>query len=123
MQIKNPSDTIPLLKGIASKKQEHFGIIMLDCGHNVITKKDLFIGGTARSLVDPKVVFWELCRKNASAFIVYHNHPGGNESPSSEDIDTTKCLKNAGEILGIRLLDHVIVTKYSYKSLLESNLI
>lgn len=123
MQIKNPSDTIPFNKGIASKKQEHVGIIMLDCGHNVITKKDLFIGGTSRSLVDTKIVFWELCRKNASAFIVYHNHPCGNESPSSEDITMTKCLQNAGEILGIQLLDHVIVTKYSYKSFRESNLI
>ena len=123
MQIRNPSDTIPLLKGIASKKQEHFGIVMLDCGYNVIAKKDLFIGGASRSLVDTKVVFWELCKKNASAFIVYHNHPSGNENPSDESIKTTDSLKKAGEILGIQLLDHVIVTKYCYKSFLESGLL
>lgn len=123
MQINSPQDTLELLKGYRFKKQEHFGIICLDSGFNVLSKKVLFKGGSSSSLVDTKVLFWEVCKKNSCAIIVFHNHPSGNVRPSEEDIPTTKTIEKSCKILGISFLDHVIVGKHRHYSFKEHDLI
>ena len=123
MQIRDVTDAVMLLKAYEYKKQEYFGIICLDSGRNVICKKTLFKGGSSRSIVDLKVVYWEACKKNACAIIVFHNHPSGNVRPSDEDIETTRLIEQASKIMGIQLLDHVIVGKHHYYSFKEHDMI
>ena len=121
-KIHNPRDSVALLKSISKKRQEHFGIICLDGGMNVISKKVLFIGGESKALIDEKIIFWEACTKKATAIILFHNHPSGTDEPSFFDIDTTKKIEKACEVLGLHCLDHIIITKHSYFSFLEHNL-
>ena len=121
--LTSPWETVRLLKGYANRKQEHFGIILLDAGRKVIEKKVLFVGGSARCPVDVKVVFWEACKKEASGIILFHNHPNGNSGPSKLDLETTEAIAHGSEILGIELLDHIIVSERDYFSFLEHNLI
>ena len=119
MTVKNSSDVVELLKSYRFKKQEHFGIICLDSGYNVISKKVLFKGGVDGALVYKNILYWEMCKKSASAIIIFHNHPGGNVLPSKEDIATTQDIENGCNLLGISLLDHVIVSKHRYYSFKE----
>ena len=123
LKIKMPTDCLGLLSTYKNKRQEHFGIICLDSGNNVIGKKVLFIGGVSRAIADTKVVLWTALTKKSSAVILFHNHPSGNTSPSREDIETTDTLKRALKLCGVCLLDHIIIGKYSYFSFNEHRLI
>lgn len=121
--VGSPSDALVLLREYARKKTEHFGIIALDSGRRVIEVRTLFIGCVSSCNIDIKVIFWELCRKNATAFIVYHNHPCGDSTPSSHDLDVTMKIKAAADVMQIKLLDHVIMAEYGHFSFLEHDLI
>ena len=123
IKIKQPSDCLELLKAYERKHQEHFGIICLDGGYNVLAKKVLFVGGTSRALVDTKIVLWTALEKKSTAVILFHNHPSGDTTPSIEDMETTEHLRKALSICGMKLLDHMIIGKYSYFSFLERDLI
>lgn len=112
--VKRPEHVLPMLNAFTRKKQEHFGVIFLNSGNEIIAKKVLFIGCTNHINVDIKVLFWEACRKNASSMIIFHNHPGGSLEPSMEDIELTDRINKACDIKGIRLLDHIIVSKYGH---------
>lgn len=118
-RITNPSDIISMLGIYAKKRQEHFGVICLDSAHKVISRKVLFIGGVSNTTVDAKVLYWELLKKKASAFIVFHNHPSGYTEPSTYDVKTTETLIKGSELLGLQLLDHVIIGKHDYYSFHE----
>lgn len=106
---------------IGDKKQEYFYCIYLDNGKKIINEKLLFIGTANYSLVHPREIFKEAYLLGATAIICVHNHPGGNPLPSSQDYDVTNNLIEAGKILGIKLLDHVIICKNNYYSFLENN--
>lgn len=121
VKIRSPYDCISLLMKYTRYHQEHFGIIALDGGRNVIAVKTMFVGSSTDAWVSVREIFWELCRKRATSFICFHNHPSGNEEPSLDDIETTKKLKEVSEIIGIQLLDHIIVTKYCYFSFTEND--
>ena len=121
--IKHPEDVVPIITKYAKFRQEHFGIICLDSERKVISEKCLFIGSEHKSLIDTKMLFWYALSKKASMIIVYHNHPSGGNSPSVYDVETTENLNKACKIVGVQLLDHVIITKYSYFSFLEHNLV
>lgn len=123
MMIYNPDNAIPLLMGYTRYRQEHFGIICLDGSHKVLSRKCLFIGSDCKCMIDIKILFWEACSKKAAAIILFHNHPTGNTNPSAEDIKSTRKIAEACKIMGIQLLDHIIVSKYSYFSFLEHNLL
>ena len=120
IKIKSPTDAVPLLTKYTHKKTEHFGVICLNSDYKVISQKLLFMGSVNSCTVDPKIIFWEACRKNATAVIVFHNHPSGNERPSPDDIRTTEKLRDCGDIMEIQLLDHIIVTNNTYYSFLEN---
>lgn len=123
MTIRSASDALALLAGYRFKRQEHFGVICLDSGYNVIAQKVLFKGGSSVCNVDLKVLFWEVCKKNACAVIIFHNHPSGNVQPSDYDIKTTSYINKGCNTLGIQLLDHVIIGKFQYFSFKEYNMI
>lgn len=103
-----------------NKKQECFYCIYLDSNKVVISEKLLFIGTLDHSLVHPREVFKEAISVSSSSIICIHNHPSGNVLPSRNDIDITKRLIEIGEMLGIRVIDHVIIGSEKYYSFLEN---
>ena len=105
------------------KKQEYFYCIYLDTNKVVIKEKLLFIGTLDYSVVHPREVFKEAYMLSASAIICLHNHPSNNLKPSRDDIEITKRLIEIGNILDIKVLDHLIIGHNTYFSFLENNLI
>jgi len=89
--------------------QELFFLLLLNRANNVLGWIKLSSGGTSGTVVDPKMVFTLALQTNASSIILSHNHPSGNIKPSQSDIDLTKNINNAGRLLEIKLLDHVII--------------
>lgn len=106
---------------IGNKKQEYFYCVYLDINKKIINEKLLFIGTINYSLVHPREIFKEAYLLGASAIICVHNHPSGNPIPSRQDYDITETLVNAGKILGVKVVDHIIVCKNNYYSFLENN--
>lgn len=111
--IKTPRDLLPLLKDYAEKKQEHFLTITLDGSRRVINIHLTFIGTLNYAPLHPREVFAAACTDHAASIIVAHNHPSGTMMPSDEDKLVTKRLREAGFMMGIELLDHIIFTKGS----------
>lgn len=108
--INTEDDVLPLLTDIRFKKQEHFVVLTLDGANRLIEKRVVTIGTLNASLVHPREVFADAITDRAAGIVVAHNHPGGSLEPSGPDRVVTKRLKAAGELLGIKLLDHIIVT-------------
>ena len=108
---------------LKNKKQEYFYCIYLDNAKKIIKEKLLFIGTINYSIVHPREVFKEAYLLSASAIICIHNHPSNNLDPSRDDIEITKRLKEIGNILDIKVLDHIIIGTNSYFSFLENDLI
>lgn len=101
-------------------RREQFIVLLLD-GKNRITRKvTISEGSLNQSIVHPREVFVQAVRESAAAVIFVHNHPSGDPAPSREDREITRRLKEAGEILGIKVLDHVIIGDGSYFSFVES---
>jgi len=115
--IDSPEKAVELLADIRDKKQEYFVCLTLDGANRLIAKRVISIGTLTASLVHPREVFADAIADRAASIIVAHNHPSGDLRPSSADMMVTERLKQAGELLGISLVDHIILTKYSYKSI------
>lgn len=123
-KIFHPADATPHIAAkIMNKKTEQFVVVTLDGAHRVIKSHIVSIGTVNKTIVHPREVFLPAIKDMAVAIIVGHNHPSGNKEQSHEDIEVAKRLKSAGEIIGIQVLDHIIVTKYGYNSFLENNLL
>ncbi len=105
------------------QKQEYFYVIYLDNKKRVIENKLLFKGTLNQSIVHPREVFKSACILSASSIICVHNHPSGNVEPSKEDINLTKRLSEIGILMGIKVVDHLIISDDKYFSFLENNLI
>ncbi len=100
------------------KKKEIFRVVLLNTKNVIIGAKDISEGSLNSSIVHPREVFLEAIKKSANKIILLHNHPSGDPGPSSEDISITRRLINAGQIIGIEVLDHVIIGDgniYSFK--------
>ncbi len=120
--IASPKDAYSEIKHFADRDQEQFIVIILNGAHEVIQSQIVTIGLVNRTLVHCREVFSIPIEKRATAIIIAHNHPSGNLTPSDEDIEVTKKLRLAGEILGIRVLDHLIITPTNYFSFLENQM-
>lgn len=118
-KIRNPADILPVVTHYADRKQEHFLAISLNGAHEVVGTHVVSVGLVNRTLVHPREVFAEALVERAAAVVCAHNHPSGNVEPSSEDMEITDRLKKAGDVLGVRLLDHVIFSGRGYYSFLE----
>ena len=112
--IDSPEKAVEQLSDIRDKKQEHFVVMTLDGANRLIAKRIITIGTLNASLVHPREVFADAITDRAASIIVAHNHPSGSTEPSRADIDLTNRLKEAGKILGISVLDHLIITKSDY---------
>jgi len=108
-----------LAEGVASWDRERFLVLALDGRHRGIGLEEVAVGTATACLVHPREVFKALLLANAVAFALIHNHPSGDPSPSREDREITRRLKDAGELMGIRLLDHVVVTADAFYSFRE----
>ena len=119
----SPQDVWNQLKDIRDNKKEHFVIFFLDARNQEIKREIISVGSLNANLVHPREVFEPAVRHLAAQVIVAHNHPAGDPSPSQEDLDITKQLVDAGKILGIDVIDHIIVTKDRFLSFKERHLI
>ncbi len=119
-KIHQPKDVANLfMEEMKNFKEEHLRIVMLNTKNVVIAVKDASIGSLNSSIVHPREIFAEAIKKSSASIVVCHNHPSGDPTPSSEDIQVTQRLKECGKILGIDLLDHIIIGNGIYVSLKE----
>ena len=115
--IDSPEKAVEQLADIRDKKQEYFVCLTLDGANRLIAKRIITIGTLTSSLVHPREVFADSLTDRAASIIVAHNHPSGSLIPSDADVQVTERLQEAGELLGIKLIDHIIVAKESFKSI------
>lgn len=122
-QIRSPQDCHRALENIfnlSNSPQEKFVMIALDVKNNIAGAFTVHIGTTNASIVHPKDVFQRAILTNASSIIIAHNHPSGDPTPSPEDIEVTRRLCEAGALLGVEILDHIIIgDNHAYYSLKE----
>lgn len=104
-------------------QKEHFRIILLDTKNQIIGTEEISVGTLNASIVHPRDVFKVAIKKNSNAIILIHNHPSGDPTPSREDINVTTRLIESGNILGIKVLDHIVIGDKRFVSLKERNLI
>ncbi len=119
-KIAAAADVWNLLKHEIPKEQEAFYVICVDIRSGLLCPSMMIALGSVHSVeVHPREVFREAIRKAAAAIIVAHNHPSHDPTPSPEDIELTKRLRAVGELVGIPVIDHVILTQDTFKSIAE----
>ena len=122
--VDHPSQLIKWLTSeMMDKSQEHFLVVYLDVQNKIISYKTLFIGTLDRSIIHPREIFKEAVGLSAAKIIAVHNHPSGALKASPQDIEVTNILVEAGIMMGIPLLDHIIVTNHGYTSLRQKLLV
>jgi DNA repair protein RadC len=120
-RLRTPSDLAAyLLPQYGAVAVEQFGIVMLDTKHRVIRIKILSRGSVDTTIVHPREVFREAASASAAAIVLFHNHPSGDPTPSGDDILLTARLVQAGGVMGIDVVDHLILADQRYYSLAES---
>ena len=116
-RIREPEDALPYIQHIADKKQEYFLCLTLNGAGEVIQTRVVTVGLLDSSQVHPREVFADAIADRAAAVVLAHNHPSGLLEPTPADLQVTRQLVEAGRILGIEVLDHLIVTKQGFVSL------
>jgi DNA repair protein RadC len=119
----SPQDVWSELKDMREHKKEHLVIFYLDVRNQEIKREVISVGTLNASLIHPREVFEPAVQNLAAQLIIAHNHPAGNLSPSQEDVKITKQLVEAGRVLGIELMDHIIVGKEGFFSFKQQRLI
>ncbi|KMT60847.1 hypothetical protein X560_0538 [Listeria fleischmannii 1991] len=120
--VKSPSDAVSIVKPeLRFLYQEHFHCVFLNIKNQIIHRETVFIGSLNMSVVHPREVFRIALRVSAASLICFHNHPSGDPTPSKEDIKVTKRLAASGELLGVRLLDHIIIAQNKHLSMREKS--
>lgn len=117
------ADILPLLKDITTQRQEHFIVLSVDSGRRLITKRVVFIGTISTVIAHPREIYAGAIADMAAGIVVAHNHPSGDPTPSKQDITTTQQLVAAGQILGVNLYDHIIVTERRHYSFAANGMI
>lgn len=123
VKVKSAADVFPLIRHYAERKQEHFICVSLNGAHEVMTTRVVTIGLLNSTQIHPREVFADPIAERAASVIIAHNHPSGNLTPSEPDLKATRELVNAGKLLGIKVLDHVIFSRNSFLSFQEEGLI
>ncbi len=121
--IKNAKDISKLfIPEMGALEKEYFKGVYLDTQKRIIKEENIFVGSLNESIVHPREIFKIALDENAAAIILLHNHPSGNPNPSDSDIEITKEIVKAGNLLGIEVLDHIIIGGRKYVSLKEKKL-
>jgi DNA repair protein RadC len=105
------------------KKKEYFNILLLNTKNHVISREEISVGSLSASIVHPREIFNIPLRKSAASVILFHNHPSGDPAPSQEDLEVTRRLVDAGNLLGISVRDHIIIGDGCFFSFRERGLI
>ncbi|MCQ2240263.1 RadC family protein [Treponema sp.] len=121
--IKHPKDILQYVKQYSLEPAEHFITITTNGAHEILSTKVVSVGTVSKALIHPREVFADAVAEHASGIICCHNHPCNQCYPSKADIESTRQLQRASQILGISFLDHLIVTRDSYFSFLEHDLL
>ncbi|MCF7926468.1 MAG: DNA repair protein RadC [Candidatus Izimaplasma sp.] len=123
-KLLSPKDIFHFLKNqLEFKMQEHFIVLYLNTKGGLIKKKTLFIGSLNQSLVHPREIFKHAVLTSSASLILVHNHPSGDPTPSTNDIDITKLIKKNADMMNIKLLDHVIIGRNRFVSFKEKGLL
>lgn len=123
-RVTSPNDVASMLYGeMGTFNQEVLKLIILNTKNEIIKIKDVFKGSLNSSLIHPREIFNEAIRNSAASIIICHNHPSGDPTPSDEDIKVTIRLKECGEIIGIKLIDHIVIGRNIYVSLKEKGIL
>ncbi len=121
--VKTPEEVVSLVRGkLKGKKKEHFLALLLDTRNQLIKMAEISIGSLDTSIVHPREVFKEAISASAASVIFVHNHPSGDPQASEDDLKLTKRLVQAGEIIGIDVLDHIIIGDTNFLSLKREGL-
>ncbi|MEQ8175779.1 MAG: DNA repair protein RadC [Syntrophomonadaceae bacterium] len=122
--IKSPEDVKNIvLEEMRYYDREHFRVLYLDRKGGLICMEDVSVGGLHSSLVHPREVYKTAIKRSAASIILVHNHPSGDPEPSKEDIEVSRMLIEAGHLMGIEVLDHLIIGENNYTSLKSRGLI
>jgi len=123
IQVRSPADAANLLMGEMSMlEQEHLRVMLLDTRNRVLAVPTIYVGSLNTSVIRVSELFREAIRRNAAAVIVAHNHPSGDPTPSPEDVAVTRNIIQAGQMLDIEVLDHVVIGQQRFVSLKERGL-
>ncbi|WP_075035078.1 RadC family protein [Halobacillus dabanensis] len=118
--IRSPEDGADfVMEEMRDLKQEHFICLFLNTKNQVLHRQTIFIGSLNASIVHPREVYKEAVKRSAASIICAHNHPSGDPTPSQEDIQVTRRLKECGKMIGIELLDHLVIGDRKFISLKE----
>lgn len=118
--IRSPRDVADyMMEEMRYLAQEHFVVLFLNTKNHVLGHETIFVGSLNASIVHPREVFQAALRRNCASIICLHNHPSGDPNPSPEDAEVTRRLVEAGKIIGIEVLDHVIIGNGCYTSMRE----
>jgi DNA repair protein RadC len=119
--LTSPQKVYEEFKTLSKADQESFWIIGLNTANKIIVKECIFLGGINCSTIDVKLIFRRLLQAGCNSFLCLHNHPGGQLTPSKEDITVTRKIKETGQIISLPLLDHIIISSEGFYSFRESN--
>ena len=119
--ITSPADALPEIRHIRDLRKEHFVAIFLNARNQIIKTETISVGSLNASLVHPREVFAPAVDISAASVILGHNHPSGDVTPSREDIELTRRMVQAGEIMGVEVVDHLIVASDKFLSMKEAN--
>jgi DNA repair protein RadC len=122
-RVTSSGEVFSLFRFLANETKEHFLALHMDSKNRVLCIDQISSGSLNASIVHPREVFKGCLLSSAAAMILLHNHPSGDPTPSREDLELTGRLREAGELLGIRVLDHVIIGSGCYVSLADRGLI
>jgi DNA repair protein RadC len=121
-KVEGPEDVARyVIPSLRFEQKEHFLAMFLDIRNRILALSTISVGSLTSSIAHPREVFREAIRYSAASVILVHNHPSGDPAPSREDIQLTKQMMKAGEIMGIPVLDHVVVAGDNFVSLKEAN--
>lgn len=122
--ITNPRQAADLfMEELRYRKKEYFKILLLNTKNHIISREEISVGSLSASIVHPREIFNSPMRKSAASVILFHNHPSGDPSPSQEDLEVTRRLVDAGNILGISVRDHIIIGDGCFFSFREKGLL
>jgi len=122
-KIESVKDVVAQFSYLREKQREHLAALYLNARNEVVFKKHLFVGTLDANICHPREIFKYALEKNSASVILVHNHPSGDPTPSKADLEITKRIQEAGKIMGIDVLDHVIISKNKIFSFKEKGLI
>ncbi len=123
MRFTKPEQVFEMFRDLRRETKEHFITLHLDGKNRIVCFDRVSIGSLNQAIVHSREVFKTACLSNAAAILLVHNHPTGDPAPSQEDLAITRRIKEAGEILGIKVLDHIIVGDNDFLSFVEKGLL